>query len=78
MEGLTAKRDFRERRKSEKSFVFLSSIDLISCNFCTTFAHFQKKGTFTRGAKILQYGNNTRAGGVGGWPQPGADLGVVR
>ena len=73
MEGPTTKRDFREKRKSgevfpfggsgpQKIFVFLSSLDLISCNFSMIFAHFQTKRDITRGAKTLQWG----AGGGGG------------
>ena len=40
----------------QKIFVFLSSLDLISCNFSMIFAHFQTKRDITRGAKILQWG----------------------
>ncbi len=34
---------------SQKMFVFLSSLDLISCNFSMIFAHFQTKRDITRG-----------------------------
>ena len=62
VEGPTTKRDFREKRKSGEVFsfvglfVFLSSLDLISCNFSMIFAHSQTKGDITRGAKTLQCG----------------------
>ena len=59
VEGSTTKRDFREKRKSgevyclgglgvlpQRNFVFLSSLDLISCNFSTIFTHFQTKKDF--------------------------------
>ncbi len=48
----------------QKIFVFLSSLDLISCNFCMIFAHFQTKRDITRGAKALQWGANIGAGGA--------------
>ncbi len=54
VEGLTTKRDFREKRENgevyrfeglgvlpQKNCVFLSSLDLISCNFSAIFAHFR-------------------------------------
>ncbi len=69
MEGQTTKRDFREKRKSgemlsfggsgvlpQEIFIFLSSLDLISCNFSMIIAHFQTKRDITRGAKTLQWG----------------------
>ncbi len=40
----------------QKRFVFLSSLDLISCNFSMIFAHFQTKRDITRGAKTFQWG----------------------
>ena len=48
----------------QKLFVFLSSLDLISCNFSMIFAHFQTKRDITRGAKTLQWGANIGAGGA--------------
>ncbi len=79
MEGLTTKRDFREKRKSgevfpfggsEKIFVFLSSLDLISCNFSMIFAHFQTKGDITMGPKPFSGGGGGqhRGWGEGLWP----------
>ena len=78
VEGPTTKRDFREKRKCgevfsfggsggppQKIFVFLSSHDLISSNFNMIFAHFQIKGTFTRGAKTLQWRGQYWGGGGG-------------
>ncbi len=62
MEGPTTKRDFSEKRKSgsvdtlgrlgvvpQKIFVFLCSLDLISCNSSMIFAHFLTKRDFTEG-----------------------------
>ncbi len=50
----------------QKMFVFLSSLDLISCNFSIIFAHFQTKRDITRGAKTLQWGGQRRGwGGFG-------------
>ncbi len=65
VEGPTTKRDFREKMKGGEVFpfggssprkfcVFLSSLDLISCNFSMIFAHFQTKKDITGGAKTLQ------------------------
>ncbi len=74
VEGPTTKRDSREKRKSgevfpfggsrgppQKMFVFLSSLDLISCNFSMIFAHFQTKRDITRGggAKPFSEGGAT-------------------
>ncbi len=76
VEGPTTKRDFRKKRKSgevfpfgglgEKIFVFLSSLDLISCNFSMMFAHFQTKRDITRGTKTLQWGGGGNIGAGGG------------
>ncbi len=74
VEGPTTKRDFKEKRKSgevfpfSKIFVFLSSLDVISCNFSMIFAHFQTKRDITRGAKTLQWGGQHR--GWGGFGPP--------
>ena len=70
MEGPTTKRDFRENWRRvpfgrsggvlpQKIFEFLSSPDLISCNFSMIFAR-----TFPRGAKTLQWRGQTQ--GLGG------------
>ncbi len=81
MEGPTTKRDFREKSKSgeviplggsggppQKIFVFLSSLDWISCNFSMIFAHFQtKRDISTRGAKTLQWGGGGQHRGWGGF-----------
>ncbi len=48
------------------SLLYLSSLDLISCNFSMIFAHFQTKKDITRGAKTLQWGANIGAVGGGG------------
>ncbi len=76
MEGPTTKRNFREKRQSgevydlgglgvlpQNIFVFLSSLDLISCNFSMIFG---QKGTFSRGPKPFSGGANT-GGGWGGF-----------
>ncbi len=47
-------------------FVFLSSLDLISCNFSMIFTHFQTKRDITRvggGGKTLQGGGGGEGGG---------------
>ena len=83
VEGPTTKRDLREKRKSgevfpfggsgvlsKKIFVFLSSLDLISCNFSMIFAHFQTKRDITigrgGGAKPFSGGEQHRGWGGGG------------
>ena len=79
MEGPTTKRDFREKRKSGEVFpfggsgeifVFLSSLDVISCNFSMIFAHFQTKRDITRGAKTLQWGGGGNIGAGGALAPP--------
>ena len=50
----------------QKMFVFLSSLDLISCNFSMIFTHFQTKRDITRGAKTLQWGGGGQHRGWGG------------
>ncbi len=75
MEGPTTKRDFREKSGEvgglgvlpQKIFVFLSSLDLISCNFSMIFAHFQTKRDVTRRAKTLRGGGGGGLGQRRGW-----------
>ncbi len=52
-------------------FVFLSSLDLISCNFSMIFAHFQtKKGTLLGGPKPFSGGGGGNIGAGGALAPP--------
>ena len=55
---------------SQKIFVFLSSLDLISCNFSMIFAHFQTKRDITRGGQnpSVVGGGQHKGGGGELWP----------
>ena len=56
---------------NRKIFAFLSSLDLISCNFSMIFAHFQTKRGITRGGgKTLQWGGGGNIGAGGGLAPP--------